>query len=71
MAHVEAGDWATVLPGRSPSSSPPGGRCGSIPIRAIRPPHAVGLIAPYREPHTPVLDALLQMSRALADELDR
>mgnify|MGYP000993084425 CR=1 FL=1 len=39
----------------------------SIPIRANRPPHTVGLIAPYREPHTPVLDALIQMSRSMSD----
>jgi hypothetical protein len=27
--------------------------------------HAVGLVAPHREPHTPVLDALLAEARML------
>ncbi|MBL4627386.1 MAG: LysR family transcriptional regulator, partial [Roseicyclus sp.] len=29
--------------------------------------HAVGLVAPYREPHTPVLKALIAETRALAN----
>jgi hypothetical protein len=29
--------------------------------------HAVGLIAPWREPHTPVIAALLQEARRMAE----
>ena len=68
VAHVEAGDWAAVLPRQLAEFMAAGRPLRSIPIREIRPPHTVGLIAPFREPHTPVLEALLQMSRALAGE---
>ena len=68
VAHVEAGDWAAVLPRQLAEFLAAGRPVRSIPIREIRPPHTVGLIAPYREPHTPVLEALLQMSRAMAGE---
>ncbi len=71
VAHVEAGDWVTVLPRQIADFLATGRAVRSIPIRAVRPPHSVGLIAPYREPHTPVLDALIQMSRAMADPAAR
>ena len=71
VAHVEAGDWVSVLPRRIAEFLAAGRAVRSIPLRAIRPPHAIGLIAPFREPHTPVLEELLQMSRALADGLDQ
>jgi DNA-binding transcriptional LysR family regulator len=67
VAHVEAGDWVTVLPRQIADFLAAGRAVRSIPIRTIRPPHAVGLIAPYREPHTPVLEALIQASRAMSD----
>ena len=68
VAHVEAGDWATLLPRQVADFLASGRPVRSIPITDNRPPHAVGLIAPFREPHTPVLEALIQMSRALAGE---
>ena len=71
VAHVEAGDWVSVLPRRIAEFLAAGRAVRSIPLRAIRPPHAIGLIAPFREPHTPVLEELLQMSRALAVGLDQ
>jgi DNA-binding transcriptional LysR family regulator len=70
IAHVEAGDWVTVLPRQLADFLAAGRAVRSIPVRELRPPHAVGLIAPYREPHTPVLEALIQMSRTLSDAAD-
>jgi hypothetical protein len=32
--------------------------------------HTVGLIAPHREPHTPVLEALLSEARKLAKTVE-
>ncbi len=67
-AHVEAGDWITVLPIDMARFL-----CGGKPDLVIREiagrgtDHAVGLVAPYREPHTPVLTALIAETRALAD----
>ncbi|ABD55478.1 LysR family transcriptional regulator [Jannaschia sp. CCS1] len=66
-AHVEAGDWITILPVDMARFL-----CGGKPHLVIREiegtgmDHAVGLVAPYREPHTPVLNALISETRALA-----
>ncbi|MEJ6394794.1 LysR family transcriptional regulator [Gymnodinialimonas sp. 2305UL16-5] len=67
-AHVMAGDWITVLPenlAQFLSAGKP-----ELVIRQISgagPGHVVGLVAPHREPHTPVLKALLARAAALAD----
>jgi len=66
-AHVEEGDWITILPRQVADFLAAGRPVRSIPIREIRRPNAVGLIAPWREPHTPVLEALIQMSRTMSD----
>lgn len=66
-AHVEAGDWITILPtdmARFLCAGKP-----DLVIRRIEDlgmDHAVGLVAPFREPHTPVLNALIAETRALA-----
>ena len=65
MAHVESGGWATVLPRQLALFLAAGRAVRVIPIRAVRPPNSVGLIAPFREPHTPILEALVQMSRTI------
>jgi len=67
VSHVETGDWATILPRQLADFMAAGRPVRSIPLREIRPAHSVGLIAPYREPHTPVLEALIQMSRAMSE----
>lgn len=67
-AHVETGDWVTVLP-----SDMAGFLCEGKPHLAVRAieddnaAHNVGLVAPYREPHTPVLKALLAEARKMAE----
>ncbi|TMV77720.1 LysR family transcriptional regulator [Thioclava sp. BHET1] len=68
MVHVMSGARATILPGKLAEfhSAEPG--LASIPIRAPQVDHQVGLIAPYREPHTPVLAALLNEARAIAEK---
>lgn len=66
-AHVEAGGWITILPFDVARFL-----CGGKPHLVIREidgagrDHAVGLVAPFREPHTPVLTALMAETRALA-----
>ncbi|UWQ94227.1 LysR family transcriptional regulator [Rhodobacteraceae bacterium M385] len=66
-AHVQAGGWITVLPIDMARFL-----CAGKPELAIREiegggmDHAVGLVAPFREPHTPVLDALIAETRVLA-----
>lgn len=68
-AHVQAGGWITVLPIDMARF-----HCAGKPELVIREiegggmDHAVGLVAPFREPHTPVLDALISQTRALSKE---
>lgn len=67
MAHVETGNWATVLPDKHAAFLAAGKKVRIVPLKEPRVAHAVGLIAPFREPHTPVLDALLAQARAIAE----
>jgi DNA-binding transcriptional LysR family regulator len=65
-AHVEQGDWVTVLPADIARFLSTGKRLAMVPITGAHMAHVVGLVAPHREPHTPVLDALLRMAQGLA-----
>lgn len=67
IAHVEAGVWGTILPRQQAEFLAVGRAVRVIPMQINRPAHSVGLIAPHREPHTPILEALVQMSRTLSD----
>jgi DNA-binding transcriptional LysR family regulator len=67
MAHVGTGDWATVLPAQMAEFLAAGKPVRLVPLRAPTRHHAVGLIAPFREPHTPVLAALLREAASLSD----
>ncbi len=67
ISHVLSGGWATILPLKAAEiflTSP----LRAIPIVAPDARHAIGLIAPYREPHTPVLAALLTEARRMAED---
>ena len=66
ISHVLSGGWATILSFKAAEiflTSP----LRAIPIVAPDARHAIGLIAPYREPHTPVLAALLLEARRMAE----
>lgn len=65
MSHVAGGGWSTVLPREMAEFLAAGRAVRTVPIRDRAAPHAVGLIAPWREPHTPVLEALLDAGRRL------
>ncbi len=66
-AHVDAGGWVTVLPHDMAQFL-----CAGKPQLVIRPiegggmDHSVGLVAPFREPHTPVIDALIRETQTLS-----
>ncbi len=66
VAHVETGDWVTILPARQAEFLCVGKPVRSIPLTDLRPAPSVGLIAPWREPHTPVLAALLAEAASLS-----
>lgn len=67
VAHVQAGGWVTVLPSDIAAFLAGGKDLEAIPLTGTRAEHAVGLVAPYREPHTPVLDALLAEARRMSE----
>ena len=67
MSHVETGDWATILPERMAAFLAAGKSVRIVPLEALGPPPTVGLIAPWREPHTPVVAALLAETKAFAE----
>ncbi len=56
----------TVLPGDLATFLAGGKGLAIVPIRAESPGHGVGLVAPWQEPHTPVLQALLDEAGGLA-----
>lgn len=63
---METGGYLTVLPEDMARFLIAGKPLKVVPMQGKEPDHSVGLIAPYREPHTPVLDALLREARRLA-----
>ncbi len=65
IAHVLAGGHATILPSRAAEIFLADPQLRAVPITDPDATHAVGLIAPLREPHTPVIAALLQEARRI------
>jgi DNA-binding transcriptional LysR family regulator len=64
VAHVARGGWASVLPERMAALFAADPRLRAVPIEGGG--HAVGLVAPRRSPHTPVVEALLEAARSIA-----
>ncbi|WP_375691508.1 LysR family transcriptional regulator [Pseudooceanicola sp. LIPI14-2-Ac024] len=67
MSHVAEGGWSTILPREMAGFLSAGRAVKAVPIRGAAAMHSVGLIAPWREPHTPVLEALIEAGQRLAD----
>ena len=65
-AIVEQGGWVTVLPGDMARFLAAGKGLAVVPIAGAHVEHKVGLVAPHRQPHTPVLEALLRAAQGLA-----
>jgi len=66
VSQVLHGDTVTVLPEDIARFLTAGKPLKVIPIRQQGEGHAVGLVAPYQEPHTPVLKTLLDKAQKLA-----
>ncbi|MDK3073558.1 LysR family transcriptional regulator [Sedimentitalea sp. JM2-8] len=65
-AMVERGDCLTVLPEDMAEFLAQRNSLALVPLHGPEPAHSVGLVAPYREPHTPVLDALMRTARKMS-----
>jgi DNA-binding transcriptional LysR family regulator len=64
-AHVRQGGWLTILPSEMAEVLTAGGDLCVRPMEGQTATHTVGLVAPHREPHTPVLAALLAEAERL------
>jgi len=67
VANVLDGGWITVLPADLASFLCVGKPLKTIPLVGVQSGHTVGLVAPYREPHTPVLRTLLTEARRISE----
>ncbi|MDP0925928.1 LysR family transcriptional regulator [Paracoccus onubensis] len=65
VSHVLVGGWLTILPEDIARFLTQGKDLRLIPLDGVDSIHTVGLIAPWREPHTPVLQALLTEARRM------
>ena len=69
IAHVRRGGWVTILPIKAAEPFLSGGELAAVPLTGPEAQHRVGLIAPHREPHTPVLAELLSQASALSGHI--
>ena len=67
--HIRTGQWASIMPRNIAESFGFPKQIKMIPIIEPDAEHLVGLIATYREPHTPLVSALLHEARQRAAEL--
>jgi DNA-binding transcriptional LysR family regulator len=67
VANVLEGGFLTVLPADMARFLTGGKPLEIIPLSGAGRGHSVGLVAPWREPHTPVLEALLAEARRMSE----
>lgn len=68
VSHVMEGQWAAIMPLKAAGIFTAGGKVVAVPICDPVARHPVGLIAPWREPHTPIIAALLAEARRMAED---
>ncbi len=66
VAHVLAGSWATILPLGAAELFLRHGPLRAVPLHDPEASHRVGLIAPAREPQTPLVAALLSEAKRIS-----
>ena len=67
LSHVMTGRWASIVPVKLADLFAAGNGLRAIEVTDPRAHHLVGLIAAWREPHTPILAALLDEARRIAE----
>ena len=67
LTHVMGGEWVSVLPKKLADLFVQSGRLVAVPIIAPEAEHLVGLIATHRDPPTPLIAALLDAARRIAE----
>ena len=63
MTYVMTGQWVSILPKRLADLFADGHRLRAIPLVAPEAEHQVGLVTAFRSPHTPLVEALLDVAR--------
>jgi DNA-binding transcriptional LysR family regulator len=69
FAHVRTGRWASIMPAKLAETLGLTENVRAIPIVEPAATHTVGLVVPYREPTTPLINALIAEARQLAKTL--
>ncbi len=67
FSHIRTGKWSSIMPLNLAETFGFAEPIRAIPIVAPDASHLVGLVAARREPHTPLVSALLDEAMALAD----
>lgn len=68
VAHVLEGGWITILPEDIAAFLIRGKPLRMVALDGTDTSHSVGLVAPWREPHTPMLEALLGEARRMVSD---
>lgn len=66
FSHVRTGRWASIMPMSLIDTFGPWETIRTVPIVEPEPAHLVGLIAGYREPHTPIISTLLHHAKRIS-----
>lgn len=69
FSHIRTGKWASIMPVNLAETLGVAGNFRAIPITEPDAHHSVGMIAAPREPHTPIVSALLHEARVFARSL--
>ncbi|OLP56191.1 LysR family transcriptional regulator [Rhizobium rhizosphaerae] len=64
FSHIRTGQWASIMPRNVAESFGFSKEIRMIPIIQPEASHLVGLVATHREPHTPLVSALLHAARS-------
>ncbi len=66
FAHIRTGKWAGIMPRQLIETFGPWEDIKAIPIVEPDASHLVGLVAAYREPHTPIIATLLEQAKRIS-----
>ncbi|WP_103334545.1 LysR family transcriptional regulator [Pseudotabrizicola formosa] len=67
MAHVASGPWVSILPRALADLFAQSGAVRAVPIVEPEAGHLVGVIAARRDPPTPLIEALIEAARRMAE----
>ena len=69
FSHIRTGKWSSIMPLNLAETFGFAEPIRAIPIVEPDASHLVGLVAAHREPHTPLVSAMLHEARLVAAEL--